>query len=445
MRRIKVIIMKFGGTSVGSAANIKNLKTIVEQNKTKKPVIVVSAISGITDMLIKAAYEASKNHFSQYKNIVKRHKELLNELGLSENLVDEELENLNKCLNGIALLRELTKRTLDYIMSFGERMSCKIIAMYLNNNNVRAKAFNSWDIELITDSNFGCANVVQKSLDTVRANLQNIEEIPVVTGFLGKDKNGKITTLGRGGSDLTASLIGSALSAEEIQIWTDVSGLMTADPKVIEEAKTIDRISFEEAAELAFFGANILHPKTIEPAMKKHIPVKILNIHKPMCKGTTIFDYNDSKGEIKAIAFKRGIVVFNIISSRMLSSHGFLKKIFTIFDKYGISVDMLSTSEVSVSLTIDSYESEEQLQKIKRELEKFCEVNINKNMAIICVVGEGLKFSSGISGKIFQTIAEQNVNIEMISQGASKISIGFVVKNDVLEKCVKSLHKSFWR
>lgn len=264
-----MIVMKFGGTSVGSAANIQNLKTIVERNKSRKPVIVVSAVSEITDMLIKAAYEVPKNQFSQYNNIVKRHKELLHELDLAENLVDEELENLNKCLNEIALLGELTKKTLDYIMSFGERMSCKIVTMYLNNHGTRAKAFNSWDIGLRTDSNFGCANVLQKSLTTVRANLLDINEIPVVTGFLGKDKNGEVTTLGREGSDLTASLIGSALNAEEIQIWTDVDGLMTTDPKIIKEAKTIDRISFEEAAELAFFGAKVLHPKTIEPAIKK--------------------------------------------------------------------------------------------------------------------------------------------------------------------------------
>jgi len=439
-----MIVMKFGGASIGNAANIQNLKTIVKQNISKKPIVVVSAVNGITNMLIESANEAVEDKFSQYENIVKNHKELLRELDLSEDLVDKELEDLNKCLNGISLLRELTKRTLDYIMSFGERMSCKIISSYLNNHGVKAKSFNSWDIGLMTDSNFGSANVVRKSLEVVRANLLNIHEIPIVTGFIGKDKNGEITTLGRDGSDFTASLLASALNAEEIQIWKDVSGLMTADTGLIKKAKCLDRISFEEAAELAFFGAKVLHPKTIEPAVEKHIPVKILNICEPTCKGTTIFDSINNEEGIKAITFKRNIVLFNVVSSKMLYSHGFLKKLFTIFDKYCISVDMLSTSEISVSLTIDNYESEGQLNEIKRELEDFSKVSIERNMAIICVVGKGLKYNGGISAEIFRILAEQNVNIEMISQGASKIGIGFVVEDNVLEKCIKSLHKKFW-
>lgn len=439
-----MIVIKFGGASIGNAAKIQNLKTIVKQNISKKPIVVVSAVNGITDMLIASSKEAVEGKFSQYENIVKKHKKLLQELNLPENTVDSELEELSKGLNEISQTKKLTKRTLDYIMSFGERMSSKIISSFLNNYGIKAKPFNSWDIGLMTDSNFGSANVVEKSLEVVRTNLLHINEIPIITGFIGKDKNGEITTLGRDGSDFTASLLGSALEAEEIQVWKDVSGLMTADPRLVTEAKCLDKISFEEAAEIAFFGTKVLHPKTIEPAVKKQIPVKILNICDPTCKGTTIFEHIDNEEGIKAIAFKRHVVLFNVTSSKMLYSHGFLKKLFAIFDKYCISVDMISTSEISVSLTIDNYESDEQLNEIKKELENFSKVSLKRNMAIICVIGKGLRYNGRISAEIFRTLAEQNVNIEMISQGASKISIGLVIKNNALEKCVKSLHRSFW-
>ncbi|MBI2974282.1 MAG: aspartate kinase, partial [Deltaproteobacteria bacterium] len=265
--------------------------------------------------------------------------------------------------------------------------------------------------------------------------------VPVITGFIGKDKNGKITTLGRGGSDYSAAIIGAAINADEIQIWTDVSGVYSADPRIVKNARKIEKISFAECSELAYFGAKVLHPKTILPAMNKNIPVKVLNTFEPENSGTIILSEMKKSDEIvKALTCKKNITLININSTRMLFAYGFLARVFYVFDKYNISVDMISTSEVSMSLTIDK---DMNLDKAVEELNQIATTNIVRNKAIVCVVGVGLKNETGIAGKIFSLMGQHKINVEMISQGASEINISFVVENDEAEKAVKLLHREF--
>jgi aspartate kinase len=432
-----MIVMKFGGTSVGSAKRIKAVANIIKQNLNREPLVVVSAVGGVTDRLIEAADKAL-NGSCNISEIQEKHSKILSELNLSEDLVKNELKELNKLLNNISVVKEVTTETLDHVTSFGERMSSKILAAYLNNLNVKAEAHNAYYLGLVTNDIYVDAQPLPVTEENLRKNLNNRNAVPVIT----KNKAGNITTLGRGGSDYTASIVGTALDVEEIQIWTDVDGIMTADPKIVKDAKTIDKISFNEASELAYFGAKVLHPRTILPAMEKNIPVRILNTYNPSGKGTLILkEANKSEQIVKAIAFKKNINLIGICSTRMLMAHGFLARLFKIFDKYKVVVDMIATSEVSVSVTVDK---DENLDNVVKELENIAKVKLEKNKAIVCVVGEGMRHTKGVAGKLFATLGNKGINIEMISQGASEINIGFIVGNEYVEKAVQVLHREFF-
>jgi len=436
-----MIVMKFGGSSVKDATKMREVAEIVKSRLDRKPIVVLSAVKGITDNLILALDESLNEKFDAYNEIVKKHKEIINDLGLDESLVDDELDELKEALAVNSKVKEKDAKILDYISFFGERMSTKIFAGHMTKIGIKAEAFVSGDIGLLTDSGFGDATILESSFDKMEKSISKIKVLPVVTGFGGKDEDGEFTTFNRGGSDYVAALFGAAVDAEEIQIWTDVNGVMTTDPRIVKEAKTISEISFSEASELAYFGAKVLHPKTILPAIEKNIPVKVLNTYEPNHPGTTILNKVDGKGSVKAIACKKDVTLVWINSTRMLNSHGFLAKIFTVFEKYSKSVDMIATSEVSVSLTVDD---DSNLDKIKKELSKIAEVEIEKGKAIVCVVGEAMKNVPGIAGKIFSCLGKGDFNIEMISQGASEINIGFVVENDRAEDAVRVLHKEYF-
>ncbi len=434
-----MIVMKFGGTSVGSAEMIKNVASIVQAKLKLHPVVVVSAVSGITDMLIAAAKKAEQGAVD-IKAIREKHEAIATGFGLEKDLL-KELDELEGVLAGIKG-RAATLQEIDLVQSFGERISSKIVAAYFSRNSINAKAFNAYDIGMITDESFGKAELLPESYRHIKEHLKEIKEVPVITGFIAKTKKGQITTLGRGGSDYSAAIIGAAIGAEEIQIWTDVNGVMSADPKIVKEAHTISELSFDEAAELAFFGAKVIHPKTILPAVEKKIPVIVLNTMNPTHSGTRIVSKAVRSEEVlKSITCKKNVTVVNIQSFRMLDAFGFLARIFSIFETCKLPVDMIATSEVSVSLTIDRTDS---LPCVLPHLEKLGKVQVDSNNAIIMAVGEGLKRSIGAAAPIFQVMADNKINVEMISQGSSEINVGLVVDMDDAEKAVKVLHQHYF-
>lgn len=437
-----MIVMKFGGSSVGDAQRIKDVCQIIEMNRDKHPVVVVSAVAGITDLLIEAAAEAQQGN-NVSSRIVRKHMQLLKELDLPEELLSEELTELDKVLSGITLLKEVTPRTTDYIVSFGERMSAKIVAESCKQNGIESRAINAYDVGIVTNNNYGDAEILPRSYENLRRSISLLPDtlIPILTGFIAKDEQGEITTLGRGGSDYTAAVVGSAIGADEIQIWTDVDGMMTCDPKIVKQARTIDVISFDEAAELAYFGAKILHPKTLIPAINANVPVRILNTYNPEGTGTTVVQNVRTKGGVTAIAAKKDLSVINIHSERMLFAYGFLNKVFKVFSDHQVPVDMISTSEVNISLTVSG---QYDLTDLLESLRQFVEVKLEKHKASICVVGAGIKHTPKIAGRIFSRMADNNINVEMITQGASEINVGFVISESDVDKAIVNLHECFF-
>ena len=437
-----MIVMKFGGTSLGNAERIRKTADIVKFQIDRHPVVVVSAVAKTTDALIKLANEASNGRGNDIlENIRNIHHKILSELNIDNSLLEEDLTELSHLVNETRSAGKLDARILDCLQSFGERMSSKIVAAHLN-KQINSKAFNSWELGFLTTNNFGNAEPLEASYSSLKSNIAKLDAVAVVTGFIGKAENGEITTLGRGGSDYSAAVIGAAIDAEEIQIWTDVNGIMSTDPKIVPNAKPIRQVSFAEAAELAYFGAKVLHPKTILPAMRRNIPVRVLNSFNPEDRGTTIVSKPVIREKtVKAIACKNNSTLIHIDSTRMLGAYGFLAKIFEIFSKYRKSVDVISTSEVSVSLTVDNGEN---VDSIIRDLKEIGEVEVAKNKSVICVVGEGMKDTLGIPAKIFSTLAENEIHIEMISMGASEINITFIVDGKDTEQAVKALHKEYF-
>ena len=435
--------MKFGGSSVGDAERITEVCKIVKSRLEKKPVVVVSAVKGVTDKLIDTAKKAASDNdvSKELEEIKERHHKILRDLGLDEKLVDDQLGEFFKVIDKIFILRKLNAELLDEVQSFGEKCSSKIVAAALTKKGIPSRACYAYDIGMITTPDYGNAEPLPDTEDKIKKALSKIKEVPVITGFIGKDSAGNITTLGRGGSDYTAGIIGAALDCTT-EIWTDVNGMMTSDPRIVKSAKTIEKISFNEASELAYFGARVLHPKTIWPAVRKNLPVKILNSFEPDNKGTTIVkEAEKTKDVIKAIACKKNITVVNIVSTRMLLAHGFLSRIFAVFEDYKKSVDMIATTEVSVSLTVDN---DKDLDKIKSDLEGVADIDVVKNKSIVSVVGEGMRHVPGSLGRVFGVIAKNKVNVEMVSGGASEINISFILDEKDADKAVQLLHKEYF-
>ncbi len=437
-----MIVMKFGGTSVGSAESILKAVGIIKARQGKKPVVVVSAMSSITDLLISAAEEAANGKVS-VEEIRARHISVLKELKLDSGLLNSELEELENVLTAISYVKNVIPPLYALAVSFGERMSSKIVAACARSKGINAKAYNSFDLGFLTDSSYAEAEILPSSYALIRERLGNIGkgEIPVITGFIAKDEAGAITTLGRGGSDYTASILGASVNAEEVQIWTDVDGMMTADPKVVSKARTIAEISFGEASELAFFGAKVIHPKTILPAVQKNIPVRVLNTFNPEYAGTAIVGGSRGGCSLTAIACKRRIQAINISSPSMLFAYGFMEKVFEIFAKHKVSVDMVSTSEVSISVTVDS---KYDISAVVGDLSSLGKVSAVSDRASISVVGRGVKCRPGVNGSIFSALAAAGISVELISMGASEINVSFVVNGKNADEAVRLLHRAFF-
>ncbi|HYF01587.1 MAG TPA: aspartate kinase [Planctomycetota bacterium] len=438
-----MIVMKFGGSSVANTERIRQVVDIVKTRLPKRPVVVASAFRGVTDDLFKLAEEAVKGVPVTIDKIEKRHRDTLAEMGLDVHLLDPLYGELSVLLKGISLVKELTPRTLDYVVSFGERLSTRIIAAYFTKAGIPAEQHDAFDIGLLTNDEFGGAQPLPEADAEIKRHLSKTQKLPIVTGYIGKTRNGDITTLGRNGSDFSATILGAALDAEEIEIWSDVDGIMTADPRIAPTAKPIDTLTFDEASELAYYGGKVLHPATITPAVRKRIPVRCLNTFKPDHPGTAIVPtaVGSSPKGIKSIAHNLKNLIITISSPRMLQGHGFLARIFEIFGRHKISVDMVSTSEVTVSVTVDTNRN---LEAAVAELRKFAEVSVEQDKAIICVVGEGLRNTRGIAGDVFSALRDDGVNVLMISQGASKISIAFVVEDADAPKAVQAMHRKFF-
>jgi aspartate kinase len=449
-----MIIMKFGGTSVENAAAIKNITTIVRKEIPRRPVVVVSACAGVTNQLLKTAALASKGKkddaLQNVAAIEGRHKNIAKELFDADTAkflfkhIAVFAEELAALVNGVVILGELTPRSLDTFASYGERMSSFIIHHYFEACKIRSFLVDARSF-MVTDDQFTKAlplfDVVERKLgEIVQPKIKN-NYIVLTQGFIGSTQSGITTTIGRGGSDYTAAIVGSLLDAEDIQIWTDVDGILTSDPSIVDNAKKIKVMSFNEAAELAYFGARVLHPETILPAVKKDIPVHVLNSRRPESTGTLIIAKPRVNSEcvVKSIAYKEGITLISIVSTRMFLAHGFLEHVFDVFHKYETVVHTVATSEVSISATIDNVEN---LGLILQELKTFSTVSVSDRKAIVCVVGENLKNSPGVAAKVLGSITDFNVN--MISQGASEINISFVIDEEHVDEVVRRLHKEFF-
>ena len=433
-----MIVMKFGGTSVKDAEAIDRACAIVADRVELGPVVVVSALGGVTNDLIEASRFAAEGSRDAALGIVaalrERHTDLLPPLA-------PEFEGLEAVLDSVHASGALTPAEEDAIASYGEILSTKIFERRLAS---KAKTVHLDPREcIVTDRSFTKANPLlaetQKRVDDrVRPQIEQ-GRVVVTGGYVGSTTSGETTTLGRGGSDFSAALIGACLGAEEIQIWTDVDGMMTADPRIVTDAWKIKQMSFDEASELAYFGAKVLHPSTVLPAVEKGITVRVLNSLKPDRSGTSISDHAPAGlNPIKSFACKKGLTVVTITSSRMLGAHGFLRVLFEVFDRHGASVDVITTSEVSVSLTMDD---DRPLDKIVADLGKLGDVRAERAMALVCMVGTNLRNTPGIAARAFGCL--NDINIRMISQGASNINLSFVVEESQADTVLRRLHETF--
>ena len=436
-----MIVMKFGGTSVGGSKEIRRVAEIVRARLHQKPAVVASAMSGITNRLFKIGDLALGRSpwQAEYDGIASKHRDVLRDLELPLDLMDRELSELHDLVRGIELLHELTLRTRDYLASFGERMSVRIIAGHFNRVGIPAKAFDSFDVGLVTDAHFGGARPLPEADELIRQSLAKESVTPVITGYIGKSKTGDITTLGRGGSDYSGSIFGAALDAEEIQIWTDVDGVMTADPRIVPNARFLPVLSFTEASELAFYGAKVIHPATMIPAVKKGIPIRVVNSYRPEFEGTLIVSsLKSAELGVKSITSKDNIAVVNIIAAPMLNQYGFMARIGDVFARNEVVIDMIATSEVSVSMTTDARVN---LDPVVAELSRFANVTVDRGVSIISIVGEEIRDRIGFAAEVFQVIARAGINLEMISFGANRINLSFLVRQERAKEVVVLLHQ----
>lgn len=446
--------MKFGGTSVQDAAAFRRVAEIVRGERENSPVVVTSAMSKVTDALLFAfetaklgdaekAFESLKPHFERHEAVSG---ELLDEK--RRRAFQTELDFARKELSD--LLTRVSRRSLplqmlkDAVVSYGEQLSSKLLALVCAAGGLNARHADARRL-IVTDDEHGSAQpIFDETEKIVRLELSPLvesNEIPILGGFIAASRGGETTTLGRGGSDYSAALIGAALQAREIQIWTDVTGVLTCDPRLCPDARTLKTLSYEEAAELAYFGAKVLHPKTIQPAVDLQIPVRVCNSHEPGERGTMILPQAQTTARlVKSIAYKKGITILHITSARMLGAYGFMSAIFQIFERHRTVVDVVTTSEVSVSLTLDNADA---LDAVVKDLQRIGKVEVEPNQAVVCVVGSGLRGTSGVAAQIFAAI--DDINVSLISHGASSVNMTFVVKEERVGEVIKRLHGEFFQ
>lgn len=440
-----MIVMKFGGSSVANAERIKHVASIIKAYREKRPVVVLSAMGDTTDHLLAAA-DLAVTGTVDVAGVAKLHEETARELGINIDAIEALLAELKQLLTGISMLKEISRRSRDYLVSFGERMSVRMMAAYLKSQGVDAKFYDAWDIGFVSDSNYMAAELLDEVWENIPRHLGSYSKgldnaIPIVTGFIAKDKRGIITTLGRGGSDLTATMIGAAMNAEEVQTWKDVDGILTSDPRVVKEAKPVPEVTYEEAQELAMFGSQVLHPRSMVPVRKSGTPVRVKNSYNIESKGTIIVERHSGKvPPVCAITSVKHVQLIDMVSNRMLGAAGFLAHIFNNFLKWNVCIDVIATSEVSVSCTVSG---KEKLEGLVQDLSKACDVSVRKERAIVTVICD-VDHSSAILASGFEALADEGINVQMISQGASKVNISFIVNDDEADRTVQILHQAYF-
>lgn len=439
-----MIVMKFGGSSVANREQIDKVLAIVESRRDRRPVVVSSAHKGITDGLINAARSAAAGNEPDH-SVIDRQTEIADSMDCPVGLLEPMFAELRDLLRGIYLVRELSPRSLDYISSFGERMSVRVIADYFDRKGCKARAFDSWSLGFVTDDRFGKARPLvgwQAKVKATFAEMVPDDVVAIVTGFVGKNLAGEITTLGRNGSDLTATLFGSALSADEVQIWSDTDGVMTADPSVVKAAKSIPHMRFDEAAELAYFGSRVLHPATLVPAIEGNIPVRVLNTNRPDHPGTVISSTPPHKDEpITSIAYKEDQTVLTIREPRMFEQVGFLAKAFGLLAEHKVVVDMVATSEVSVSITSHDHEA---IEGALDDLSRLGKVERLRGKTILAVVGRNIHGAKGLGARVMKAVAAADVNVQMHSFGMSSNNMSIVIDDDDIGRAVTHLHQELF-
>jgi len=466
-KRVKKIVMKFGGTSVATGENIRRVANIVADSIKKgyRVVVVVSALAGVTNQLVEEAEQAKKKDEKQIqeftRKLVEKHvatvtaaienKSIQKEV---EQVIKKTVSALEKVLTGICYVGEITPKSRDYVLSFGERLSAPIVWGALRDIKLQTQCFTGKEAGIVTDENFGEARpLMNVTTHQVKGRLEPLLEkkiVPVVTGYIAATQDGVITTLGRGGSDYTATILSVALSADEVWIWTDVDGIMTTNPKIVQSAKMLPQLSYGEAAEMAIFGAKAMHPSALEPVIEARIPVRIRNVFNPENLGTLIADGQEAKSTdvVKAVALIKDVAMINIKGAAMVGAPGSYSKVFDVLGKNNINVMMVSTavSEANISLVIRRNLLGRALSTLEIALlggGLVSEITSEDDVCVIAAMGANMKGTLGVASRIFTAMAQKEINIRMIAQGSSELNISFVVKEKNGEAAVRAIHKEF--
>jgi aspartate kinase len=459
--------MKFGGTSIATGKNIRHVAELVANNSSKDlaVVVVVSALEGVTDQLIQAAEETKKGnraYIRKFKQeILEKHlvtaKKTIKKDQIrkeAEQTLKARIDELEQVLTGILYVGELTPKSRDTVISYGEKLSAPIVSGALKELELKSEHLTGGEAGIVTDSNFGEASLLINVTNyQVKKNLEPLLKkgiTPVLTGFIAQTQNGETTTLGRGGSDYTATIIGASLAAEEVWIWTDVDGLMTADPKIVSSAKTINELSFQEATELTIFGAKAMHPRALEPARKEGIPVRIRNVFNPENLGTLIKKEQKikTKDGVKAVTLVRNVAVITVSGAGMVGAPGTAAKVFEVLGKENINILMISqsVSEANISLVIQRSLLERAVNTLEIALlgrDFIREIVSEEDVCVVAVLGAGMKGMPGVASRIFSAVAKEGINVRMIAQGSSEINVSFVVKEKDGEETVRAIHNEF--
>jgi aspartate kinase len=471
------VVLKFGGSSLRDAERITEVCSLVVslmEDDGIRPCLVCSAMGKTTNGLLAAADNAIANGVADLSVVRKLHVQTIEDLNVKGTAYADEvcslIDQCERTLEGVALLGELSPRTRDLVVSYGERLSGRMVAAALNTRLRTSKKLTgfsaiqieAWDIGVVTSSEFGEATPLEESWTQIPLKLNPIlgagNIVPIVTGFIGKDVNGRVTTLGRGGSDLTASLLGASAGLDEVQVWKDVDGILTADPRLCPNALPVPRVSFEEAAELAYFGAQVLHPLAMQPCIRAGVPMRVKNSYNRYAEGTLITQTRGSSEPalVSCITSKDNVQLVDIVSTRMLGQYGFLARVFEAFDKWKLSVDVIASSEVSVSLTLNRNqiiarkeadvaitENSPELKGLIADLQKVAQVSVTGGHAIVTLIANVEK-SPTVVAIVCAVMAKLGISIQMISQGASRVNISIVVPSDRSKEAVAELHKCFF-
>lgn len=432
--------MKFGGTSVGGAAAIRQVVEVVRGQLARRPVVVVSAHAGVTDALLRVAHAAATEGDADTEDIAIRHRQILAGLDLDEHLVDPLLGELRDLARGVRLVGEVTPKVLDAVVSYGERLSARVVAAALTAGGVAATAVDAFAAGMRTDSSFGRARP-QPDDGTLLRNLEAIDGVPVVTGFLGADQAGNITTLGRNGSDYSAALIGVAIAAEEIQVWKDVDGVHTADPRLVPDAQPIRRMSFADVADLASFGSKVLHPAAMVPAMQRGIPLRVRNTLSPDAVGTTITEeVATDRPVVRAIAHRSSVALVTVRSHRLVPQHAFLAKVFARLDAIECDVGPVAVGVAAVTVAVD----ESMVASVVKRLESDGDVQIASERAVVGVIGDASVLENGGISEVLTELSNASIPVRCAGLGALGSTVAFAVEASRLTDTVQLLHRRFF-